>query len=315
MKSKFKSFIFIAMAIIPGVCQAYPQIDQVVRTGGMPISVYHDHDNPNQYWYIPQSIEPWSRDGLYKSALYKTDKALTFVFRGQASVDEEQLQKVAAALGTSINNFSPIPYEYSKNVVCQDVYSSADVQWLFPPMIGNYMEVVPVSIRTTNRDLIDEIGSIITNGGLACTVQVGFKANATAYDITFTADMSRVYERFEVAAHAEGLWWEVDMHALIQSLVHEGVINIKVNQDQTLPQTEIDKQQLAAFDGIEAKITEILFTPELKLPDGDMAGRGKPWSLRADYRKSTETENFKAHIQSGDVIIKDSQVSIRLATQ
>jgi hypothetical protein len=315
MKSKLVSFVLFAAGFFPAMCQAYPQIDSVVPTAGAPLKVYRDHDDPNQFWYIPTSIEPWSRDDTYKSSLYETDKVLSFVFRGQASVEEKDLEKVADVNGVSINNFSPIAYEYSKNVECEDFYSSTDVQWLFPSMIGNYLEVVPVSLRTTNPDLIQEIGSHLKDGGLACTVEVGFKANATAYDVTFSTDLDRVYHKFQADLHAEYFIFEADIATTIQSLVTDGTITIKVTQDSTLAQSEIDKQQQAAMNSIETTIIQQLFTPELKLPDGDLVGRGKPFSLRASWASSEEHKNYKLHIQGSDVVIKDSQIGIRLAIQ
>jgi hypothetical protein len=228
----------IALGLAPMAAFAYPKIDEIVPSADQPIKVYRDADRPDMYWYIPQSIEPWSRDGLYKSVLYQNDNTLTFIFRGQASVDQDMLEKVARANGTTVDHFAPIAYDYSRSMVCQNVWASdPNVQWVFPQMIGNYLEVVPVSLRAKSPELVNEIGSLIQGGGLACTVSVGFKAQNMAYKVKVWADMDQIYDRFEADAHAEAFWWEVDIHTMIEHLYRDHVINIKADEDASIPQT------------------------------------------------------------------------------
>jgi hypothetical protein len=294
---------------------AYPVIDQPVDVRGLPIAVFKDYQNPNVYWYIPQSIEPWKRDDRYRSSLFNKNGTLSFVFRGQASVDEAMLEQVAKAVGTSKDRFMPITYDESSGLVCQNFFMEEDkVSWLFPTQIGNYLEVVPLSLRTKNREVIPELEHHLTSGGgLACTVSVKFKGVSTAYKLKAVADFTKIYERFEAAAHAEGLWWEVDLHTMIEKLRSERLIDIQTLEDATLPQTELDKKIQAATDEILKAITTAMFTPTLKLPQGDIAGRGKPWSLRADYRRSEETSHVRFNLDSSKVQLKSSQISIRLS--
>lgn len=265
---------------------------------------------------MPESIEPWKRDNVYKSALYyKPGKVLTFVFRGQASVEQAMLKRVAKALNTDIANLTPIAYDTSDNLICQNVYVGKSIQWLFPSHIGNYLEVVPVSIRSEDASIVDELNDVIKNGGLACTVDVTFKAVSTAYRLKLTADMNIVYDRFEAAAHAEYIWWEVDLHTMIQNLIHEGVIHLEKIQDTTAPKTSLDEQVQAAFDDITKQIIVALFKPMLKLPEGQLAGRGRPWSLRVDYQHSAERQHYEATLDSDNISSKQSQISLRLATE
>ncbi len=319
MNSKITSLLalsVLSIGITISQAQAYPVIDQIVPTSGLPIKVYPDHATPGVYWYIPQSIEPWSRDARYRSALsYKPGKYLTFVFRGQASVDPQILQQVAAGLHTDIRNLAPIAYDTSSNLVCQNVYVGTDVQWVFPGKIGNYLEVVPVSIRTATPNLIEEIHDLIQNGGLACTVDVTFKAVSTSYHLTMTADMNQIYTRFEAAAHAEGFWWEVDAHVLLQNLYREGIIKITKVEDPETAKTDLDKQLSAAWEEIAKNVAAAIFKPALQLPHGQLAGRGKAFSLRVDYVRSTERAHFMVDLNSRNITSKQSQISLRLAPQ
>jgi hypothetical protein len=231
MKSKnlvLMSATALACLMSSTLSYSYPLIDQIVPVGGEPIKVYPDHQTPGVYWYIPQSIEPWKRNNLYRSAYYQSATDLIFVFRGQASVDDEMLIRVAKALGTSMDNLTPVAYDYSKDFQCQNVYGDdPGLKWIFPKMIGNYMEIVPVSIRATSPNLIAGLSVLLNSEqGLACQVEVGFKGVSTAYKLAFHAHLSQVYSRFEAAAHGEFLWFESDIHTLIESLIREKAIEI-----------------------------------------------------------------------------------------
>jgi hypothetical protein len=312
----FVLFLSTLTAILAGAsAHAYPVIDEAVPVGGQPIAVYHDYTNPSVYWYIPQSIEPWKRDNKYRSSFFSDSRKLSFVFRGQASVEDSMLDTVAKSLGTKRANLVPIAYDTSSNFVCQDFFMEQDhVLWKFPSMIGNYLEVVPVSIRTENASVIDELKyHLTTGGGLACTVEVTFKAVSTAYRLRVTGNYNKVYERFEAAAHGEGLWWEVDLHTMLETLRQDHVIEITSLEDVSLPQSELDKKIQAAADDILKSITSSMFTPALKLPTGEIAGRGKAWSLRADYQRSEENNHVDFTLNSNKVQSKSSQISLRLS--
>jgi hypothetical protein len=232
-------------------------------------------------------------------------------------VDDEMLIRVAKALGTSMDNLTPVAYDYSKDFQCQNVYGDdPGLKWIFPKMIGNYMEIVPVSIRATSPNLIAGLSVLLNSEqGLACQVEVGFKGVSTAYKLAFHAHLSQVYSRFEAAAHGEFLWFESDIHTLIESLIREKAIEIVLLEDTSIEQTDLDKKTHAAMDEIVKHITTEMFTPATKLPDGPMEGRGKAFSLRADYRRSTHKNDYSAILDSRKVQVKTTQISLRLSTK
>lgn len=292
-----------------------PLVDKIANTGGAAVKVYPDRDEINKYWYIPVSVEPWARDNKFKSQLYVApDKSkLTFIFRGQASVDDDTLTNVAKALGVPKANLSPVAYDSTQNLVCQNVFVGEKVQWLWPPKIGGYLEVVPISIRTTDPNMVDELQQLITGGGLACTVDLQFRAVYTAYAFTMTADLDSVYDKFQANAHAEGAWWEVDINTMIEKLEKDGVIKFEKLEDPSAPKTPLDDMVKTALDDIVRRIVAEMFTPALKLPTGDIVGRGKPWSLRIDYKHSEEHKHFKVIVKSEQVALKSSTIGIRMA--
>lgn len=309
-----KLFIMTCLLLQAITTQALPVIDEIVPTGGEPVKVYPDHKRPGVYWYIPLSVEPVSPNSPYKSAMnYSPGKSFTLIFRGQPTVDKSTLQTVAKSLGTTIDNLTPIAYEKTGNLVCQNVFMSPDLQWQFASKIGSYLEIVPVSIHTRDGELADTLYDITTAGGLACTVDVFFKAVSTGYALTIEADLNEVYKQFEMNAHAEGLWWEVDIHVLLQDLYNKKVIRISKIEDSSYSKTPLDKQVKAAWDEISRKIIEELFRQALKLPNEPIVGRGKAWSLRVDYKKSEVNKHFIATLEGKAIQVKESLIGLRLA--
>jgi hypothetical protein len=308
--------VLLGLAFGLNQAHAYPVIDQVVSTGTLPIKIYPDHQTKNVYWYIPQSIEPWSKDDKFKSQLsYKRGSHLTLIFRGQASVEPDMLRRVAKTLSVPADNLAPIAYDSSSGLVCQNIYTGLNLTWLFPSKIGNYMEVVPVSIRTTDPQLVEEVNELVTGNGLACTVDVTFKAVSSGYNIVMKGDLNEVYSRFEAAAHAEGLWWEVDVHTVLQNLHSSGVIRFEKFEDPEFQQTPLDRQISASWEEVTKRVIELMFKPAPKLPDGGLVGRGKAWSLRADYQRSEMNRNYNVQLNSRFVSSKTSQIGLRIAIE
>jgi hypothetical protein len=318
MKSLFINSLF-SLIFFAGTANAYPDLMQPVGTSGLPLKVFKDHDRSDLFWYIPISVEPWTRDSTYRSALFKDEnnRALSFVFRGQPSVEESMIREVAKGQKVPVANFTPIFLEYSKDFTCQNIYAGdPNVTWLFPNQIGNYLEMVPVSIRVKNDpELVKEVFNLINGGGLACTVSVGFKAYSMAYKAHYNFDLNQVYSRFESSAHAEGFWWEIDLHTVLQSMRQEGAFDFHLDEDTTIPTSVLDQKMAAAFEDLERNVITLLFTPAMKLPNGSLPDRGKAFSLRADYIRSEQNSHFLLKLSSDKVTVKNSQIGIRLGVK
>ncbi len=311
----FMGVLTVISAGLGTTASALPLIDKIANTGGEAVKVYPDLDQPSKFWYIPVSVEPWTRNEKYKSQLYvANDKSsLTFMFRGQASVDEETLTNVAKALNVPKANLSPIAYDKTQNLTCENVFVGEKIQWSWPPKMGGYLEVVPIAIRTTDSKLVPTLENLITGNGLNCFVEYSFRGVYSAYWIKIKANLNSVYDRFKAEAHAEGLWWEVDISTFLEKLEKDGTIHIEKVEDPSAPKTPLDDQVLAATDNILKKFVAEIFTPVLKLPTGDIVGRGKPWSLRVKYDHSEENKRFGFNLHSQQVASKESLITIRMA--
>lgn len=308
----------IMLCILFFSCQGftYPLIDRATKTGELKLQVFPDNLVGGLYWYVPTSIEPIVNNGSPMSELYQTKDELLFMFRGQASVDESILSTLANNLGVPRSNLKPIFYNSNKLSACaMDLFDEGDIKWMAPKQMGNYMEILPFGVRTRNKEMIPILSNYFNGKGLGCVYDYEFSAAYTAYKVKVVMNLNRIYTRFQSHAHAEGFWWESDIKLLLEKLQREGYLTIEQYQDPTSPDTKLDEQIRAAFDDILKKVVTMIFTPAVKLQDGEMVGRGKPWSLRSDYRQQTENNQFTFNLESQSVQKKSSAISVRLGLQ
>jgi hypothetical protein len=293
---------------------AYPLIDKATKTGDNKLQVFPDNFVGGLYWYVPTSVEPLVENGKPMSELYVGSNELMFMFRGQASVSEELLNEVAQSLGVPRSNLKPIFYDENKMTACStSMFEPNEVKWMVPQQLGNFMEIVPFGARTRNKELIPVLAEYFNGTGLACLYEYKFSGAYTAFKVHVELDLNRIYTRIQNEAHAEGLWWEVDLKSFMERLKREGLLTITQYQDSTTTSpTVIDEKIKASFDDVLTKVITMIFTPATKLHDEDMVGRGKPWSLRSDYRRQEENNHFVFDLESQAVQKRTSQIAIRL---
>jgi len=307
--------IFLTLSLILASTQglAYPLIDRATQTGDLRIQVFPDNLVGGLYWYVPTSVEPVVENGTALSELYVNRNELLFMFRGQASVSEDILSALAKNLNVPRSNIKPIFYNSNKVAACAtDLFEGEPVQWMIPKQMGNYMEILPFGVRTKNKELIPVLSDYFNGKGLACVYEYEFNAAYTAYKVHVELDLNRIYTRFQSHAHAEGLWWEADIKVLLERMVREGYLKITQYKDDNAPDTKLDEQIRAAFDDVLKRVVGMIFTPAIKIRDEEMVGRGRPWSLRADYRKQEENNHFTFDLESQGVQKKTSTISVRL---
>lgn len=312
---KLVSLIILGGSITPGAF-SYPLIDRATQTGALKVQVFPDNLINGVYWYVPTSIEPLVVNGEPLSELYSSHDELAFMFRGQASVDESTLSELAQNLGVPRSNLKPIFYNNNRVSACvTELFDEKEVRWMIPKQMGNYMEILPFGVRTKNRELIPLLTHYFNGKGLSCVYEYEFSAAYTSYKVHVEMDLNRIYTRFQSQAHAEGLWWEVDLKVLLEQMRREGLLKITQYQDTSSPETKLDEQIRAAFDDLLKKVIAMIFVPAIKIQDGEMVGRGRPWSLRVDYRRQSEYNHFVFDLESQAVQQKTSTIGVRLGLQ
>lgn len=159
------------------LAHAYPQLNREVQVGELPLKVYRDHADPSLYWYLPTTIEPFTAYPNQASTLYRRKSVLTFLYRGQVNVTEGTLRLAASVLGTTPDHLRAAPMNSAQDFACDDFHTDDPALTLeYPNMLGNFGEIIPVSLRTTDSSLIKKLGDLIEHEGLICHLNVGFKA-------------------------------------------------------------------------------------------------------------------------------------------
>lgn len=292
---------------------AYPLLDKGTKTGDKKLQVFPDNFVDGLFWYVPTSVEPLVENGVPVSELHIGANELMFMFRGQASVSENLLGEVAKNLGVPRSNLKPIFYDENKMTACAtSLFDADEVKWMVPQQLGNFMEIVPFGARTRNKELIPVLDEYFRGQGLACLYEYKFSGAYTAFKVHVELDLNRIYTRFQSEAHAEGIWWEVDLKAFMERLEREGYLKITQYQDTSVPDAKLDEKIRASFDDVMAKVISMVFTPTLRLHDEDIVGRGRPWSLRMDYRSQVENNHFVFDLESQGVQKRTSTIAIRL---
>jgi hypothetical protein len=292
---------------------AYPLADRPANVGNIDIQVFPDNLVGGLYWYVPTSVEPLMKNGVPQSWLDATEDELVFMFRGIPSVDENTLNDLAKNLGIQRSNLKPIFYNSNKISACaSDLYDPTEVKWMIPKQMGNFMEILSIGARTKDKLLIQSLNRHFSGTGLSCVYEYDFSAAYTAYKVHVEIDLNRIYSRIQNEAHAEGMWWEVDLKSFMERMQREGHLTIVQYQDSTSPDTKLDDQIRASFDDVLTKVIGMIFTPAIKIHDEDMVGRGRPWSLRQDYRSQAEYNHFTFDLESQAVQKKASTISVRL---
>jgi hypothetical protein len=318
MKTTSLSTLALCSSFLGLSAYSYPLLSTGAGAGtgpeGQVVMIYRDHQTPGLYWYIPTGIEPAANsDGRFNRPVVRPNY-FSFSFRGQISASEEAVKSFATAHHLNRDQIIPIPFDYSRNVYCQNVDENAGVKIDHPHTIGNYAEYVPVTVFTSNPEMVPILQEKIDQaGGINCSVDVGFKAVVDSYAIHYVADMKTIYERFEASLHGSAFIFEVDIHTLLESLRREGYIKITKLSDQSVLTSEDQSDRAkAAFEGVMDIIVKAMFERVTRLPDGPMAAREKSFSLRADFRRNSEYLHFEGDYEEQGVVTKESAISIRV---
>jgi hypothetical protein len=68
----------------------------------------------------------------------------------------------------------------------------------------------------------------------------------------------------------------------------------------------------AAFEDFLNKAIVMVFKPTLQIHDEKMVGRGRPWSLRTDYRRQEDYNHFEMDLDSQKVKESESTITVRM---
>ena len=302
------------------VAHAMPAFDHPVGDNdGSEVLMYFDAD-PSQkvIWYAPKAILPLTTGSL-KSTVVRTKKSLLISYRGQPSISQESMDQILDKYKVSAYTLVPMPMESVGKLECCDMHSdNVKVQSIFPPKIGAFNEIVPISVRydALNADGLEELDALqgaIEGSGLTCFSSISHRGTATAYKLVLSANLSQVFSQFEADAHASGLWWEADIHTKLMSMNGTSGFTLTDISDPAAPKAASRDDLISAADKIVSMVQGQIFSPATDWkPDPTTVNSGKAFRLKADYQRNSTNKSYSVNIESSSVRVQDSTIAVIL---
>ncbi|MBC7739810.1 MAG: hypothetical protein H7245_21955, partial [Candidatus Saccharibacteria bacterium] len=224
------------------------------------ISVFRDHADPNQFWYLPGPVQlgrrPGSNTPAFSFIKFKPAVAGGGVKGGgfamlETTIDlpEKSRNKIVSALsaepGVTQPALASVPFE-SGSVQCialnlqgggGTVASGTDVLGFHA--VEEILGATTPSLDAQNRAAfslkLSQEGAIILEqafaNGLApigVVYSLNYSAMRPALDVEITADFEGIYQEFKIGIEAQYMFFKVDIEAGFEKLKQSGAIKIKV---------------------------------------------------------------------------------------
>jgi hypothetical protein len=253
-------------------------------------SVFPDHRDPLQFWYLPTNVHLAERDGLPVFTLFKyRNRAgdnsaargggfLTFEVNLRLTKDEEGeiLKQLRAMLKSRHIEGEPrlaaVTFETgSVKCVALDLGVEQIMGATSPSLYGTNTAMFSLTLNERQVTLFDaafkdQSGGVISPIGVV--FDLSFQALRPRLQFKATADISRVYQEFKVGVEGaiplEGLMLKGNIKAGLQKLIDDGAISVESTVFTADEAGEKLKQQALDYF-TDTMITEF-FTPVLTLP-------------------------------------------------
>lgn len=295
------------------------------------VTVFPDHADENQYWYLPAQLEIARRpsDDWPQFSFIKYKRAATaggvegggfLMFTVALTLPEKIERKVRAAIPASAR-LSAVPFD-SGSVECvalnlqgpggttatvSDAGTFVAVQQILgarvPSLFGDNHAVFSLTLSAEGATLLE---SAFEQGAAPIGViyTLTFTAMQPSLDVKITADFERIYQHFSAGLNANLQYVEVAIEAGIEELVQNGAINIEVTNYSTA--SDKQDQEESAIEFFTQHLLQSWFTPTLtpgSLQGGMVSApktTGTPWSSPPDSDKKTDaTEKAEGTTRPG----------------
>jgi hypothetical protein len=252
------------------------------------ITVFRDHADPNQFWYLPAPVRlserPTDHAPAFTLVVYKP-AAVTggakgggfLMFEVDLRMDQDTEQGILAevrrfAPGRPV--LSPVPFDEGEvQCVALNVQGPAGTHGsgaftaveeilgaAVPSLFGDNQAIFSLTLSTAGATIMKQA---FDQGAAPVGViyKLRFTALRPALHVTITADLSRVYQELSLGVDAQVYWVRVGIEAAFQKLRQDGVIQIKV--DDFVPGPERPQQEQWALDFFRDKLLADWFEPSL----------------------------------------------------
>ncbi|HEY6326657.1 MAG TPA: hypothetical protein VIW73_09135 [Candidatus Cybelea sp.] len=255
------------------------------------ITVFPDHADPNQFWYLPGPVglesEANSSEPQFLLIMYAPDVAgagiqgvgfLNVTLDLKVSADTQA--KIVGQIRTQFPNVSdprlaPVPFdEGTVQIVALNLQGSGGtsaapgtasaVQGILgasnPELFGNNDALFALTLTEEGATILEQAfaDGMTPVGGI---YNLKFTGVLPALDVKITADLKRAYQSFSVDLTASAYCFSAGIDATFEKLRQDGVIKIEVVKLST--DASVEQQEQWALNLFKDQIMSQWFTPSL----------------------------------------------------
>jgi hypothetical protein len=255
------------------------------------ITVFPDHADPNQFWYLPGPVglesEANSDEPQFLLIMYEPDVASAGI-QGTGflnvtlalKVSDDTQAKIVGQIRTQFPNVSdprlaPVPFdEGTVQIVALNLQGSGGtsaasgtgnaVESIMgasnPELFGNNDALFALTLSEEGATILEQAfqDGMTPVGGI---YNLKFTGVLPALDVKITADLKRAYQSFSVDLTASVYWASAGIDATFEKLRQDGVIQVQVVSLSTDASTQ--QQEQWALNLFKDQIMSQWFTPSL----------------------------------------------------
>jgi hypothetical protein len=285
------------------------------------ITVFPDHADPNQYWYLPGPVglesEADSTEPQFLLIMYAPDVASAGI-QGAGflnvtlalKVSDEAQSKIIGEIRSQFPNVSeprlaPVPFdEGTVQIVALNLQGSggataapgtqAAVQGVLgassPELFGNNDALFALTLGEEGATILEQAfqDGMTPVGGI---YDLKFTGVLPALDVKITADMKRAYTSFSVNFGASAYIASAGIDATFETLRQDGVINVQVVSLSNDASTE--QQEQWALNLFKDQIMSTWFAPSLS-PTTEAAADASSVALPSTTASHSTTSSSSA---------------------
>lgn len=263
--------------------------DTSFKVGGA--SIFPDHSDPRQFWYLPTEVRLAERDGVpvftllkYRNRASQSDKTRGggfLTFEVNLRLTEEQQRDALKLIKRSLTThgidgdpvLSPVPFETGTvKAVALDLGGDKVIGAASPSLYGDntamfsltldekYITILEDVFNNQDSNLVSPIGVIF---------DMEFRALRPRLQFTATAEIDRVMEEFKVGLSASlpiyGIHTRAEVQAGIRKLVEDGVVSIESTMFDD--SDDVEKLRNQAMDYFTDTMLTEFFVPQLAMAE------------------------------------------------
>jgi len=264
------------------------------------VTVFADHADPNQFWYLPAPVA-LARRGQDQRAQFTFIKYRPAAVAGGAKgggflmcevnlkLDPEIERRILSKVGTGTGQkrLNPVPFdEGTVQCVALNLQGSGGTEAgpAGPGTFNAVEQILGASVPSLYGDnnaifsltLSQEGATIMEQAFEKGTTPVGviynlkFTGIRPALDVKITADLKRVFDQFSAGLSAQVYFVKAAIEAGFEKLVQEGAIKIEVTNFSTA--ADRAQKERWALDFFQDRLLAQWFTPTLN--PGQLQGGG-----------------------------------------